>query len=80
MFTVFSQYARWACFSHLTFKLPLGGFRFLASCSNSADLLPFYMLHWPLFSNSELSGTVRKQSILTAVLRFAIFTNYVLWP
>ena len=48
--------------SHLSFKLPLGGFRSLASYSTSADLLPLFMLHWPLFSNSELSGTVWKQN------------------
>lgn len=48
--------------SHLSFKLPFGGFRVLAAYSNSADLLPLCVLHWSLFSNSELSGTVWKQN------------------
>lgn len=48
--------------SHLSFKLPVGGFRVLAACSNSADLLPLCVLHWPLFSNFELAGTVWKQT------------------
>lgn len=64
IFTVFSQYfIQDELFaSPLSLKLPFGGFRVLAVCSNSADLQPLCMVHWPLFSNSELSGTVWKQN------------------
>lgn len=38
------------------------GVSVLAACSNSADLLPLCVLHWPLFSNSELTGTLWNQN------------------